>query len=85
MMEYQQKLWDLFLNKGMVVEGDEQSFLRNYPTNFIARQFYDMWKPKPSRSRTLDEYNNDAGSVETSMRKHRKSKPKSKRCYCRKK
>ena len=84
-MEYQQKLWDLFLNKGMVVEGEEQQFLRNYSTDAIARQTYNMWKPKPSRSRTLDEYQDNFNSNSIETRKHKKSKPKQKRCFCKKK
>jgi hypothetical protein len=81
--EYQQKLWDLYYNNGVVFDGDEEKFLRNYPTDTISKIFYDQWKPKPSRSAYIDNENQLVGSVET--RKHKQSKPNIKKCSCKKK
>jgi len=79
----QEKLWNFFYNKGIVTDDDKQSFIRNYPTDAIAKQTYDQWnKGKPSRSQYIDNENQMNGSVETRHKKSKKSKVK--RCRCKK-
>jgi hypothetical protein len=70
MSEYQSKLWYYFLNKGYVTEGDEQRFMRNHPSDEIAKRTYYQWnKPNSSRSKYLDDNQYFGSNVETRKRR----------------
>lgn len=80
MSYYQEKLWNYYLNKGILVDysGDEQRFLRNYPTDALAKRAYEETNPKKVMLKYLD---NDGMVQSTEMYRKKSGKKSIKKCH----
>ena len=79
MSYYQDKLWNYYLNKGILVDysGDEQRFLKNYPTDAIAKRAYEEIKPQKVMMKYLD---SDGVMQSTEMYRKKSGKKGVKKC-----